>query len=50
MVDDDLANSRSGNFHALLQFCIDAGDFVLKEHFQTGSKNALYTSKTIWHD
>jgi len=45
MVDDDPANSHSGNFHALLQFCIDACDFVLKEHFQTASKNALDNTK-----
>jgi len=33
MIDDDSAESScSGNFHALLQICIDAGDFVLKEH------------------
>ena len=26
---------QAGNFHALLQFRIDAGDEVLKEHFET---------------
>jgi len=41
MVDDDPADNRSGNFHALLQFRIDAENFVLKEHFQTVSKNAI---------
>ena len=43
-------DSRSGNFHALLQFRIDAGDSVLKQHLQTASKNVKYTSKTIQND
>jgi len=44
-------DSCSGNFHALLQFRIDAGDSVLKQHLQTASKNAAkYTSKTIQND
>jgi len=45
MVNDDPVNSRSGNSHALLQFCIDACDFVLTEHFQIASKNALDNTK-----
>ena len=49
-IDDDSVDSRSGNFHALLQFRIDAGDCVLKEHLHTASKNAIYTSKTIQND
>jgi len=43
-------DSHSGNFHALLQFRIDAGDSVLKQHLQTMSKNAKYTSKAIQND
>ena len=51
MIDDDSAGSiHSGNFHALLQFRIDAGDFILKEYLQTASKNAIYTSKTVQND
>ena len=36
-----------GNFQALLPFCIDAGDIVLKEHLQRASRNAMYTTKEI---
>ena len=36
-----------GNFLVLLQFHIDAGDTVLKEHLRTASRNAMYTSKEI---
>ena len=43
--DDDAHNT--GNFHALLQFRVDAGDQVLKEHLKTAQQNAMYTSKTI---
>lgn len=42
---DPLTNH--GNFLALLQFRIQAGDEILKEHLQTAQGNALYTSKTI---
>jgi len=34
-----------GNFQALLQFRIDAGDQVLKDHLKTAGGNAIYTSK-----
>ena len=50
MIDDDPADSHSGDFHALLQFRIDAGDCILKEHLQTASNNANYTSKTTQND
>ena len=43
--DDDIHNA--GNFHALLQFRVDAGDQVLKEHLKMAHHNAMYTSKTI---
>ena len=39
-----------GNFQALLQFRIDSGDAVLKEHLQTASRNAMYTSKEIQNE
>ncbi len=45
---DPLANH--GNFLALLQFRIQAGDTVLSEHLQTAASNALYTSKTIQNE
>ena len=32
-----------GNFQALLQFRIDAGDDVLKHHLETADRNAMYT-------
>ena len=45
---DPLTNH--GNFLALLQFRIQAGDEVLKKHLQTAQGNALYTSKTIQNE
>ena len=42
---DDLENH--GNFRALLNFRVDAGDNVLAEHLATAPRNATYTSKTI---
>lgn len=36
-----------GNFRALLQFRIDAGDSILGEHFATACRNATYTSSNI---
>ena len=39
-----------GNFLALLQFRIQAGDDVLKKHLETAAGNALYTSKTIQNE
>ena len=43
-------DNRAGNFQALLQFRIDAGDEVLKEHLLTAQHNAIYTSKTIQNE
>ena len=43
--DQDAISARHGNFQALLQFRIDAGDEVLKHHLETTGQNALYTSK-----
>ena len=43
-VDDSL---NHGNFVALLNFRIDAGDSVLEQHLSTPAWNATYTSNTI---
>ena len=45
MIEDDSVNRD--NFQALLRFRVDAGDQVLKEHLETASLNATYTSKEI---
>ena len=45
---DPLANH--GNFMALLQFRIQAGDTVLSEHLQSAGGNAVYTSKIIQNE
>lgn len=42
--------SNHGNFLALLQFRVLAGDKVLEEHLQRALGNALYTSKTIQNE
>ena len=36
-----------GNFTALLNFRIDSGDTVLKEHLSAAARNSTYTSNTI---
>ena len=41
------SSSNPGNFQALLNFRVDAGDTKLQEHFESGNKNATYRSKTI---
>lgn len=43
-------SANHGNFQALLQFRIDAGDQVLKEHLKTADRNATYTSKVIQNE
>ena len=43
---DHLDNENPGNFQALLDFRIDSGDTILKEHFATAKRNATYRSKT----
>ncbi len=40
-------HANHGNFLALLQFRVQAGDHVLEEHLKTAPGNALYTSKTV---
>ena len=42
--------TNHGNFLALLQFRIQAGDHVLEEHLKTAAKKALYTSKTTQNE
>ena len=39
-----------GNFLALLNFRIEAGDTVLREHLSTTARNATYTSNTIQNE
>ena len=34
-------SQKCGNFQALLDFIIDAGDEVLKQHFETAPCNAM---------
>ena len=46
--NDDSGNS--GNFQALLDFRIEAGDEILKEHFKSAPRNATYRSKTIQNE
>ena len=41
---------NSGNFQALLEFRVDSGDEVLRQHFETAPKNATYRSKTIQNE
>ena len=45
-----LGGDSVGNFQELLDFRIDSGDEVLKEHFETASRNATYCSKTIQNE
>ena len=40
-------NVQHGNFWALLQFCVAAGDTVLRDHLAQSSRNATYTSSRI---
>ena len=44
------SESSLGNFQALLQFRIDAGDKVLEEHFKITGKNCTYRSKTTQNE
>ena len=50
---DDATNmddGNPGNFQALLDFRIQAGDAVLQEHFNNAPRNATYRSKTIQNE
>ncbi len=47
-IERDLGNLENhGNFMALLNFRIDAGDSVLEKHLSTAARNATYVSNTI---
>ena len=48
--DNKHLGGDSGNFQELLDFSINSGDEVLKEHFETASRNATYRSKTIQNE
>ena len=49
--DDTTSTSiNKGNFKALLDMRIDAGDDVLKQHLSEGPKNATYISKTAQNE
>ena len=50
LMDEAPESINHGNFQALLQFRIDAGDEVLKEHLKTAGRNAIYTSKEIQNE
>ena len=41
------ASTNHGNFCALLNFCISAGDTILRDHLQSAARNATYTSPDI---
>ncbi len=49
-LDLDNSTTNPGNFLALLKFRAESGDSVLANHLQSGSKNALYVSKTIQNE
>ena len=48
--DDAPLVEKDGNFNALLEFRVDAGDKVLADHLKTAGKNATYISKTIQNE
>ena len=43
-------DESDGNFSNLLRFRIDAGDTVLKQHFDSAAGNARYVSKTVQNE
>ena len=46
----DESSGNPGNFQALLNFRVEAGDKVLANHFANGPRNATYRSKTIQNE
>ena len=49
--DDSTSQDKNkGNYLALLQFRVDAGDEALTDHLEEGPQNAQYTSKTCQND
>ena len=47
---DAAPDTNPGNFRALLNFRVDAGDSVLEVHFKSMSRNAQYISPQIQND
>ena len=41
------ASTDQGNFCVFLNFCISAGDTILRDHLQNTARNATYTSPNI---
>ena len=47
-IERDVAGiANHGNFVALLNFRIESGDTVIREHLSTAARNATYTSNTV---
>ena len=44
------SHSNHGNFLALVDFRLDAGDSILADHFKTCGRNAQYTSPQVQND
>ena len=42
--------NESGNFRELLNFRMEAGDEILRNHLETSDKNSLYTSAQVEHE
>lgn len=49
-VGESESDRGSGNFHALLQFRVDAGDTYLAEHLEKSASNCLMTSAQIQNE
>lgn len=45
-INPETSTANQGNFKALLQFRVDAGDIALEEHLKNASSRATYISKT----
>ena len=44
------STTNTGNFQELINFRIDSGDKVLKDHAESAKRNAVYRSKTIQNE
>ncbi|XP_047130019.2 52 kDa repressor of the inhibitor of the protein kinase-like [Hydra vulgaris] len=49
-IGESSKNTGLGNFIELLNFRVDAGDLILKEHLLSAPKNSTYISKTIQNE
>jgi hypothetical protein len=47
---EDVESKNAGNFKAALDFRVDSGDEVLRDHFKNAPANATYTSKGIQNE